>query len=209
VPTPAETPGTDSLDQVVVGLLGLARGVLADGVVNEAEARALQDWVQWHPDAMARWPVSILARRLERIFRDGLVDPEERADLAELLRRILEGTPGPPMRVHPTAELPLDPVAPVVTFQGRNFVFMGRFASGSAASRTRRVVALGGTVEPEVTSRTDMVVVGAFTGEDAVEGPVAEGLARAVGLRAGSGRPSIIGEEHWIASLPRDFSPEP
>lgn len=203
--TPTDTRET-SPDQAVVGLLGLARGVLADGVVNEAEARALHDWVEWHPEAMGRWPVSILARRLERIFRDGVVDPEERDDLAELLRRILEGTPGPPMRVHSPAELPLDPVAPVVTFQGRTFTFVGRFASGSTASRTRRVVALGGTVEPEVTSRTDTVVVGAFTGDDAREGPVAEGLARAARLRTEGGRPSIITEEHWMASIPREFS---
>lgn len=205
--SPTDARGT-SPDQAVVGLLGLARGVLADGVVNEAEARALHDWVEWHPEAMGRWPVSILARRLERIFRDGVVDPDERDDLAELLRRILEGTPGPPMRVHSPVELPLDPVAPVVTFEGRCFAFLGRFASGSAASRSRRVVALGGTVDPEVTPRTDVVVVGAFTGDDARRGPVSDDLARAARMRDDAGRPCIITEEHWMASLPQELSKE-
>jgi hypothetical protein len=32
-------------------LLGLAKGVLADGVVNEPEAEFIRQWVETHPDA--------------------------------------------------------------------------------------------------------------------------------------------------------------
>lgn len=208
LPPPPDLPAPEGVDSAVAGLLGLARGVLADGVVNEAEARALRDWVEWHPEAMARWPVSVLARRIERIFRDGVVDSEEREDLAELLRRMLEGTPGPPLRTGLAKGLPLDPDPPPVTFPGRTFVFVGRFASGSAASRGRRVEALGGRVDPAVGPGTDTVVVGALTGEDAREGALAEVLALASDLRSRSGRPCIVTEEHWAAALPREFAPD-
>jgi hypothetical protein len=49
-------------------LLGLAKGLLADGVVTEAESVLLRDWIDRHPDAYEYWPISALYQRLERAF---------------------------------------------------------------------------------------------------------------------------------------------
>jgi hypothetical protein len=38
-------------------LLGLARGLLADGSITEAEAAILRDWVGRHQDAIEHWAV--------------------------------------------------------------------------------------------------------------------------------------------------------
>src|SRR6184192_1705923 len=54
-------------------MLGLLKGVLADGEVTRTEAALLRDWVLQHRDATEQWPVNILKDRLERIFADGKV----------------------------------------------------------------------------------------------------------------------------------------
>lgn len=63
-------------------LLGLAKGLLADGIITTDEAAAVLQWVVNHPDAVEQWPVNILAQRLQRIFADNCVDEDERLELA-------------------------------------------------------------------------------------------------------------------------------
>ena len=60
-------------------MLGIVKGVLADGVVNEAEAALLNTWATQHPDAAEQWPVNIIKERLDPIFADGKVSSAEPA----------------------------------------------------------------------------------------------------------------------------------
>ena len=66
-------------------MLDLARTVVADGVVTDAEAEALHRWVEHNPDMIGVWPAHILIRTLRRIFSDGYLDEDERAELFEVL----------------------------------------------------------------------------------------------------------------------------
>jgi hypothetical protein len=50
-------------------LLGLAKAMLSDGVVNEAEATYLHNWGANHPDALAQWPTNLIFARPESAFR--------------------------------------------------------------------------------------------------------------------------------------------
>ena len=45
-------------------MLGLAKGVLADGKVTETEATLAGDWIACHPDAAEQWPIHIIAKRM-------------------------------------------------------------------------------------------------------------------------------------------------
>jgi hypothetical protein len=89
-------------------MLGLIKGVLADGVVTEGEAKLLKDWARHHPDATEVWPVDILKTRLDKIFADGRVDDAEREDLAELLQSIVGGTAGIITGQDAATTLPID-----------------------------------------------------------------------------------------------------
>ena len=40
-------------------MLGLVKGMLADGVVNDQEVHYLINWAAEHPDATEQWPVNI------------------------------------------------------------------------------------------------------------------------------------------------------
>jgi hypothetical protein len=48
------------IEREVSEVLGIAKGMLADGVVNQEEARFLHDWGRNHPDGLNQWPVNLI-----------------------------------------------------------------------------------------------------------------------------------------------------
>jgi hypothetical protein len=70
-------------------MLGLAKGMLADGVVNEDEARALRGWGTNHSETLERWPLNLIFTRLNQYFADGRIDESERAELHDLRRALV------------------------------------------------------------------------------------------------------------------------
>jgi len=99
-------------------MLGLAKGLLADGTVTDDEAALLANWAAQHADATEQWPVNVLKARLERVFEDGKVDDDERCDLAELLASIVDGTAGIMVGEDAATELLLDDPTPDLIWTG-------------------------------------------------------------------------------------------
>jgi hypothetical protein len=203
-PSPAGPSGRESgghpSPREVGEMLGLVRQVLADGVVTEEEARALSAFVRARPDVASRWPGDVLTLRLERIFEDRRVDPEEREELARMLAQIVEAegeqdaAEGPP--------LPLDDPPPVVRFLDRTFVFAGPLALGSLGSCHRILVKMGGTYATTVGEDTDYLVVGAFQGADWRRSAAAAEIRRALELKAEGVPLAIVSEEEFTRALP-------
>jgi hypothetical protein len=66
-------------------MIGLAKGFVCDGSLNDAEALALQQWLFYHSALLETSPVSQLGDRLLRAVEDGHMDDEERKDLVAIL----------------------------------------------------------------------------------------------------------------------------
>lgn len=181
--------------------LGLAKGLLGDGVISETEATLVANWVTTHPAAAEQWPINHLVRRLTTIFSDGIVDDEERVELADILASIVGGTAGVILGEDASTELPLDVPPPEFRWPGSNFVFTGKFAFGTRADCQRRVAARGSTFAPSVTKDTDYLVIGTFGSRDWVHTSFGRKIQKAVEYRA-SGIPlSIVAEEHWVSCV--------
>lgn len=185
--------------------LGLAKGVLADGVVTAAEADLVAQWIAGHPDAAEQWPLTALSARLGRIYQDGVVDADEQSELAEILRAIVGGTAGVVLGEPATTELPLDRPAPELAWCGSVFVFTGKFAFGTRAECQRKVVALGGLCEADVTRRTTYLVIGTFGSRDWVHSSFGRKIETAVSYKSGTGLPYIVGENHWAGCVDRSI----
>ena len=67
-------------------MMRLARAIVADGVVTEAEARALNAWIEGHPDVKGIPAVDEIVGLLTDILADGRVTEPERTELALVLR---------------------------------------------------------------------------------------------------------------------------
>jgi hypothetical protein len=70
-------------------LIGLCRGVLADGTINLAEAEFIRQWLLERPEAMENWPGDELHQLLGSILDDGVISSEEEEELADLLEEII------------------------------------------------------------------------------------------------------------------------
>jgi NAD-dependent DNA ligase len=183
-------------------MLGLVKGVLADGTVSQDEAALLAQWLGTHPDAMDTWPASIIATRLQRIFADGRVTSEEQEDLRELLSDVVGGRAGIVASDNASTELPLDRPPPSILFLDRTFVLTGKFAFGPRTACQGTVERAGGKCEGDVTMRTDYLIIGTFGSRDWVHSSYGRKIEKAVQYRTRGKTVFIVGEDHWAASLP-------
>jgi hypothetical protein len=69
-------------------LIGLCKGVLADGTVRLAEAEFIQRWLRERESILTTWPADVLHSLLRKVLEDGVLCAEEEADLIELLEEI-------------------------------------------------------------------------------------------------------------------------
>ncbi len=189
--TRVKTPPTDPS---LAEMLGLCRGILADGVVTEEESAVLRDWVHGHPHLATQWPGDVLAGRLQDIYADGVVSPEERADLKTLLDHVVANPPAPQAVCQACPDGIFDQPPPHVSFHGKNFCFAGQFVFGTL-ERCRRVVEQrAGQVQFEPQWDTHYLVIGAVEHNQAA-------VNRVRSLKELGAPCKIVAEEHWSAQL--------
>lgn len=189
------------LERDISELLGLAKGILADGVVSDAEAVLLSEWLTAHPEPVAHWPCDRIAARLNSILADGSIDADERTDLTELLHQLVGGDAGILDSEIASTSLPFTAPPPHVIFAGRDYVLTGKFASGPRVHCERLVVERGGRCGSTVTRRTDYLVVGTFGSRDWVHSAYGRKIEKAVEYRAGGVPLAIISERHWANAI--------
>jgi NAD-dependent DNA ligase len=189
-------------DRDIAEMLGLAKGVLADGMVSSSEAELLRVWARNHPECVAEWPGNALYHRLERVFADEVVTPDEQEDLAQLLRDLVGGRAGIIAGDDAASTLPLDVPLPPVDFDGAVFVFTGRFAFGPRKICEQAVATLGAQCASSVTCKTRYVVVGTFGSRDWAQTSYGRKIEQAVELRSKGEHIAILSEDHWATALP-------
>jgi NAD-dependent DNA ligase len=178
-------------------LLGLARGLLADGIVTASEASLLHDWVGRHHDALDHWVVRTVHDRLAAHFEDGTIDEAERADLKNLLEMLVSGELSAVCNTDVATSLPLDQPPPTIEWVDQTFVFTGKFAFGTRRDCERVVVERGGVCESNITKWTSFLVIGTFGSRDWVHTPFGRKIEKAVSYRDGGLPLRIVAEDHW------------
>jgi len=189
------------VDRSIDELIGLCKGIMADGVVMQEEAEFLLEWLNTNRYAADQWPANVIYPRLQQFMEDGILDAEEERELFLLLSDMGGRTKTMPDAQSPATRLPLDTPAPAVKFDGKNFVITGRFASGNRKVVTSEIVARGGKVAASVTKRTNYLVIGDIGSRDWIHSTHGRKIEKAIEL-CNDNRPiAIISEEHWISFL--------
>lgn len=187
-------------------LIGLCKGVQADGVVHPDEAVFLSKWLESSLEVIDTWPANILAARIEKIFEDGKPDEEERKDLFELLSDITGYKPGRTVIDEETGEvfdnftrastlLPLDKPAPTVLFESKVFCFTGKFFYGGRKTCENEVMARGGHVHPTVNKKVDYLVIGQVGSTDWKHSTHGNKIEAAIQIKNKGGNLAIISEK--------------
>ena len=181
-------------------LIGICKGIVADKVVCDDEIHFLIDWLESNQAIISSWPGNVLYARIYEFLRDGIITPNEREDLLELLRQFSGYIPGR-ADLRASSSIPFDNPPPVITYKQHTFVFTGRFAYGTRDDCVNAVHDLCGWVQPTVLSTTDYVVVGTLASRDWACGSYGRKIEAAMDWKQ-KGKPIvIISEDHWVESL--------
>jgi NAD-dependent DNA ligase len=174
--------------------------VLADGVVDDHEARFLLDWIENTYHAREEWPGSILYPRLAAAMADGHLDHDEEAELLDVLAKVVGG---PPSAVGPAVSgaIPFDIPVPKIAYAARSFVLTGQFVFGSRKRVTAAIEECGGAVATSVSHKTDYLIVGTFGSDEWLHSTHGTKIIRAVELKEKGEPIRIVAERDWTEQL--------
>jgi NAD-dependent DNA ligase len=175
-------------------ITGLIRGILADGVVTESEAKYLREWINSRPALLDDSLVRALSDRIERIFDDGIVTPEELEELKIVLEQFT------PEGENPTT-LPLDTPPPKISIPDKTFCFTGTFVSGTRAWCEDQITVRGGECAPRVSKNLNVLVIGSRISGAWRNQTYGRKIEEAVTLRDRGIALAIVCEEYWLRCL--------
>ena len=187
-------------DRLIDELIGICRGIIADGVIAESEAIFLGQWIENHREISDKWPVNVVYARVTEMLRDGVLTESERKDLLETLRD-LTGEASPLQEPNQSTTLPINRPEPDVDFDGSVFCLTGKFVYGSVLDCEETITEIGGSVVTAPTQETDYLVIGEFCSRDWVHTTFGRSIERAIELRDQGRDIKIISERHWVDAL--------
>ena len=189
-------------DRQIDQLIGLAQGILADGIVNQAEAETLQSWLRANHRTDNTY-VSQLLDQVERVLEDGVLDEDEGRELHDALMSWTGGG-GTHGEESTTASLPLDPDPRTVRIAGNLFVFTGTGVFGTRKMMQDATIRAGGSVERNITIQTNFVVLGTYVTPAWVHQSFGRKIEKAMEYRDRKGTGvHIVHEEDWAQALTR------
>jgi hypothetical protein len=195
------------LDRGMDELVGLARGVLADGVLVVEEARFILDWLERNEPVRRNYYGRTIYEALRNVLADGVMDADEEDVLVDLLLRFIGGTPRLPADNSCSTSLPLDDPAPVVELPGRSFCFTGKFEFGSRNECQQVIILSGAVIHKYPTCATNYLVIGEVGSRDWIHSNSGRKIERAIEIR-GQGHPiKLISESHWAGCISPSSKP--
>lgn len=189
-----------SANRSIDELIGICRGVLADGMLVQEETEFLLAWMKRHRDVASRWPANVLYARISRALEDGVIDTDEERDLLRLLLRI-ESDSAEEEASFALCDTPLDHPPPPIVFTGKHFCFTGELVCGSRHYGESCVLDRGGHISKNVTAQTDYLVIGSAGSPAWSSSTFGRKIERAVELRQRGIGIAIVAEHHWCESL--------
>lgn len=186
------------IDRGVDELIGLCRGVVADGSVNQAEAEAVLSWMRGHPELGGSYPFDILRDRLVTVLADGVLDADEAQDLFATIAECI-GESGCVQHEPCTALIPFDSPEPEIFFDGMAFVLTGTFVLGPRKDVEQAIMAQGGVIKKHVSGNADFLVCGHLATREWIHSSHGRKIEAAIKIKE-EGAPLYIVSERALAT---------
>lgn len=186
-------------DRQIDKLIGLAKGITADHVVNEEEAKFLRKWLIANKSIKNDSLLDSLFLRVEEMLSDDTLNKQESKELLEILKNFTGGhfEMG---EVAKSSTLPLDTPQPKIFFPKKRFCFTGTFQFGNRKACELVVNELGG-VTGSLTTETDYLVVGTYATDDWIHSIYGRKIEKALAMKKQKSSIAIISEKHWSSYL--------
>ena len=200
----ARSAATDArlLKRSTESLIGICKGMLADGGLNDEELLFLQTWLSENDELAYSWPGEVLYKRISAALGDGVISSVERQHLIETMTSIIGGsfqdhgaTSGLP------TSLPVQDVGDLMIAE-HTFCFTGQFLYGTRAACEKAVESHSGAAVPRVTKKVDYLVIGTLASRDWANTSHGRKIEKAVAYREKGIPIAIIDEARWVDALP-------
>lgn len=187
-------------DRATTELIGIAKGLIADGVLNEQEATFLVQWLEQN-STFSSWPFDVINKRVAQMLEDGVIDAEERTELLSILQSLVGEKPIAEHISSFATTLPLTSPVPEISFKGKTFCFTGKFAFGQRKDCEKAVADAGGIPKGSVTTSLDYLVVGLMGNEDWAHSTFGRKIQQAIDFNAKGRNIAILAEDAWANAL--------
>lgn len=190
------------IDRQIDELIGVIKGVTADGIVTQAEVEYLLCWMDANRKASTLWPAKVIYPRLVDAIHGGAMSIEKESEILDLLIRAVGGnTATRDGHESNSSKLPYTGMNTPVTFEGLHFCFTGTFASGSRNWCHGKVVERGGNSVGTISKKLNYLVVGDIGSENWLHSTHGRKIEKAVKYNADGCNIAILSEEYWHAHL--------
>ena len=185
-------------DRQIDTLIGLAKGITADGIVNQVEAEFLHEWLVLNRLTIQDNPIfQYLFNRVSTMLEDGVLDSDEQTELFSALRSV-SGDRSQGGEFMKSSLLPIDQPEPDIMFLGKRFLFTGTCARGTRRECESEVEKRGGINEKIVTKRLDYLVLGTYVTPSWKHETYGNKIEKAMQYRDEHGVPlAIVTEGFW------------
>jgi NAD-dependent DNA ligase len=180
-------------------LIGLARGIAADGALSQAEVEFLQKWLAANVEISDQPVIRTLYRRINEILSDGVLDADEGAELLETLNSF-SNRDFELGEVLKSTTLPLSDPAPELTFADRIYCFTGTFSYGQRKHCEKAVVDRDGSCAG-LSQKTNVLVIGVYATESWKHSSFGNKILKASEWRDAGLPIAIVSEKHWVRYL--------
>lgn len=190
------------IDRQIDELIGIVKGVMADGMVHQGEVEFLIDWLETNRGALDKWPAKAIYPRLKAALADGNMDLDEEREILDLLLSTVGGNTAP-MKGEPSnsTSLPYTQPQSLITFDTRLFCFTGKFQSGSRQWCEGQVTAKGGLATGSITKKLHYLVIGEIGSRDWLHSTHGRKIEKAIEYNEAGHSIAILSEQHWFEQL--------
>jgi len=182
-------------------LIGICKGIILDGAVDENEARGLLRWLESHADTHSVWPGSAVYARLIDALSDNKLDAAEEASLLDLFAKVTGNEIAKNAFGSPPSSLPWNDPAPEIIHPERQFCLTGDFVRGPRHLIRRMIEARGGRYIDGVSGKTNYLIVGLNGSDEWKHGNFGTKIAKAIQLRDEGRMLAIVSEKHWVEAI--------
>ena len=190
-------------DRTIDELIGITKGITADGIVNKDEATFLLKWMQKNAAYSKEKIINTLYSRIREMLSDNILNQAEQKELLDILRSI-SGETCPDDQLQATAaSFPLNNPPPEVIIKNKFFCMTGKFAYGPRRICEAAIKEKGGKVKGNVSNWVDYLVIGSLCSDQWAHTSFGRKIEDALLLqRPERERPygekiAVIHEDHW------------
>ncbi len=181
-------------------LIGIAAGIVADGLVNKQEIQFLSTWLAEHGELAVTWPGEVIFKRVQHILADGVITEEDCLYMQKTLTDLVGGSFSDDGAIPSGAiALPIDGDV-AIRIPHATFCFTGKFVYGTRAACERAVIERSGIIG-SVSGKLDYLVIGSMSSRDWKNTSFGTKIESAMKLKESGSGILVISESQWVEAL--------